>query len=235
MIERYVTAASSYAQDVDALFTLIFVLVGFWFVVCQGLFFWLIFRFRKKDGVAPQYITGEEKSHKRWITIPHLLVLVCDIFIIVGAVRVWYDIKQDLPPAQATVRVISQQWAWTFVHPGPDGALDTADDIPKMNELHVQVDRLYHYKLEATDVIHSFSVPVFRLKQDAIPGRVITGWFTPTQTGEWDIQCAEICGVGHGLMGARIHIETPEQHAAWMAEQSTVSLAAASAASSAEE
>ena len=235
MIEQYVTAASSYAQDVDALFTLIFVLVGFWFVVCQGIFFWLIFRFRKKDGVAPQYITGEEKSHKRWITIPHLLVLVCDIFIIVGAVRVWYDIKQDLPPAQATVRVISQQWAWTFVHPGPDGVLDTADDIPKMNELHVQVDRLYHYKLEATDVIHSFSVPVFRLKQDAIPGRIITGWFTPTQPGEWDIQCAEICGVGHGLMGARIHIETPEQHAAWMAEQSTVSLAAASAASSAEE
>ena len=235
MIERYVTAASSYAQDVDALFTLIFVLVGFWFVVCQGTFFWLIFRFRKKDGVAPQYITGEEKSHKRWITIPHLLVLVCDIFIIVGAVRVWYDIKQDLPPAQATVRVISQQWAWTFVHPGPDGVLDTADDIPKMNELHVQVDRLYHYKLEATDVIHSFSVPVFRLKQDAIPGRIITGWFTPTQPGEWDIQCAEICGVGHGLMGARIHIETPEQHAAWMAQQSPLSLAAVSAASSAEE
>ncbi len=235
MIERYVTTASSYAQDVDALFTLIFVLVGFWLLVCQGIFFWLIFRFRKKDGVASEYITGEEKSQKRWITLPHLLVLVCDIFIIVGAVRVWYDIKQDLPPAQATVRVISQQWAWTFVHPGPDGVLDTADDIPKMNELHVQVDRLYHYKLESTDVLHSFSVPVFRLKQDAIPGRIITGWFTPTQTGEWDIQCAEICGIGHALMGARIHIETPQQHAAWMAEQSPLSLAAVSSASTAGE
>ncbi len=235
MIERYVTTASSYAQDVDALFTLIFVLVGFWFLVCQGVFFWLIFRFRKKDGVVPEYITGEEKSQKRWITLPHLLVLVCDIFIIVGAVRVWYDIKQDLPPAQATVQVIGQQWAWTFVHPGPDGELDTADDITQMNELHVQVDRLYHYKLEATDVIHSFSVPVFRLKQDAIPGRVITGWFTPTRTGEWDIQCAEICGIGHGLMGARIHIETPQQHAAWMAEQSPLSLAAVSSASTAGE
>ncbi len=235
MIERYVTAASSYAQDVDALFTLIFVLVGFWFLVCQGVFFWLIFRFRKKDGVAPEYITGEEKSQKRWITIPHLLVLVCDVFIVVGAVRVWYDIKQDLPPAQATVRVISQQWAWTFVHPGPDGELDTDDDITQMNELHVQVDRLYHYKLESTDVLHSFSVPVFRLKQDAIPGRVITGWFTPTRTGEWDIQCAEICGIGHGLMGARIHIETPQQHAAWMAEQSPLSLAAISSASEPED
>ena len=67
-------------------------------------------------------------------------------------------------------------------------------------------------------MLHSFSVPVFRLKQDAIPGRVITGWFKPTMTGTYDIQCAEICGIGHGLMPARIVIETAEQHAAWMAE-----------------
>ncbi len=226
MIEHYVVAASSYARDIDNLITLVFVLVGFWFLVTEGIFFWLIFRFRKREGVPAQYITGEEQSQKRWITIPHLLVLVCDLFIIAGAVRVWYDVKQELPPAQETVRVIAQQWAWTFVHPGPDGELDTADDITKVNDLHVKVDTLYHFKLEATDVLHSFSVPVFRLKQDAIPGRVITGWFMPTRTGEWDIQCAEICGIGHGLMGGRIHIETPEQHAAWMAQHSPVQIAA---------
>jgi len=227
MIERYLPAASTYAGDIDALFTLIFVLVGFWFFLSQAVFFWLIFRFRKRDGVRAEYVTGELKHEKRWITIPHLLVLVCDVFIIVGAVKVWYDVKQDLPPAEQTVRVIGQQWAWTFVHPGPDGKLDTDDDIRKVNELHVEVDTLYHYKLESKDVLHNFSVPVFRLKQDAIPGRVITGWFKPTRTGEWDVQCAEICGVGHGLMGARIHIESPEQHAAWMAAESGVQLAAA--------
>ncbi len=226
MIEHYVVAASSYARDIDNLITLVFVLVGFWFLVTEGVFFWLIFRFRKREGVPAQYITGEEQSQKRWITIPHLLVLVCDLFIVAGAVRVWYDIKQDLPPAQETIRVIGQQWAWTFVHPGPDGELDTADDITKVNDLHVKVDTLYHFKLEATDVLHSFSVPVFRLKQDAIPGRVITGWFMPTRTGEWDIQCAEICGIGHGLMGGRIHIETPEQHAAWMAQYPSAQIAA---------
>ena len=86
----------------------------------------------------------------------------------------------------------------------PGQRLDTADDITKINELHVSTDTLYHYKLEANDVLHNFSVPVFRLKQDAIPGRVITGWFEPTMTGEFDIQCAEICGIGHGLMPARI-------------------------------
>ena len=226
MIERLVPAASTYAGDLDALIILIAVLVGFWFIVSEGVFFWLLVRFKKRDGEDAQYITGEQKHEKRWITIPHLLVLVCDVFIIVGAVRVWYDIKQNLPPAQETVRVIGQQWAWTFQHPGPDGQLDTADDISKVNELHVKVDTLYHYKLESKDVLHDFSVPVFRLKQDAIPGRVITGWFQPTQTGEWDVQCAEICGIGHGLMGARIFIETPEQHAAWMSENATVSLAA---------
>jgi len=227
MIESLVPAASTYAGDIDDLFTLIFVLVGFWFLLSEGVFFWLIFKFKKRDGVPAAYVSGEKKEEKRWITYPHLLVLVCDVFIIVGAVRVWYDVKQNLPPAQETVRVVSQQWAWTFQHPGADGQLDTADDIEKVNELHVKQGTLYHYKLESKDVLHDFSVPVFRLKQDAIPGRVITGWFEPTLTGEFDIQCAEICGIGHGLMGARIFIETPEQHAAWIAENGSVELAAA--------
>lgn len=226
MIERFIPAASTYAKDIDFVFTLIFCLVGFWFLLSQGVFFWLIFRFRKKPGVPAQYITGEEKSQKRFITIPHLLVLVCDVFIIVYAIKAWVDVKQNLPPAQETVRIIGQQWAWTFHHPGADGELGTADDVVKINELHVKQGTLYHYKLEALDVLHDFSVPVFRLKQDAIPGRVITGWFEPTQTGEYDIQCAEICGVGHALMGARIHIETPEQHAAWLAGEKPLALAA---------
>ena len=229
MIERYLTSASTYSADIDFVITLIFVLVGFWFLVCEVILFWLIFRFRKKDGVESEYITGEEKSQKRWITYPHLLVLVCDVFIVVAAVRVWYDVKQNLPPAEQTVRVIGQQWAWTFVHPGPDGKIDTADDIALVDELHLKVDTLYHYKLEANDVLHSFSIPVFRLKQDAIPGRVITGWFEATKTGEYDVQCAEICGIGHGIMGARVFIETPEQHMAWMTRSSPVSIAAGGA------
>jgi len=226
MIEWYLPAASTYAGDIDGLITLIFVLVGFWFILSEAVFFWLIFKFRAKDGTAAEYITGEEKTQKRWITIPHLLVLVCDVFIIYGAVRVWYDVKQDLPPADSIVRVVGQQWTWTFVHAGPDGKLDTADDIAKVNELHIEVDKLYHYQLEAEDVLHSFSVPVFRLKQDAIPGRRIMGWFEPTIEGRYDIQCAEICGIGHGLMGANLYVESAAKHAAWMANESPVSLAA---------
>lgn len=213
--------ASTYADDIDGLILLIGALVGFWFVLAQGVFFYFIFRFRHREGVKAQYVAGEDKRETRWVTIPHLLVLVCDVVIVVAAIRVWVDVKQTLPEPEETVRIVAQQWAWTFVHPGPDGALDTEDDITTTDELHVQVDTVYHFRLEARDVIHSFSVPVFRLKQDAIPGRSITGWFEPNRTGTYDIQCAEICGIGHGLMGARIVIEDPEEHAAWVASHST--------------
>ncbi len=231
MIERYLVQASSYAASLDNVVNLIAILVGFWFFASLFTFFYLILRYRKKSHPKAEYVTGYEKHESRWVHWPHHLILVCDIFIVIGAVQVWVDIKQTLPAEAESekVRVISQQWAWTFVHAGPDGKLDTADDITKVDELHVQVNRKYVYELTSLDVLHDFSVPVFRLKQDAIPGRVITGWFEPTLTGEYDIQCAEICGIGHGLMPARIFIESPEQHAAWQAQQAPTALAAATA------
>ena len=216
MIEQ----ASTYAADIDNIILLVGVLVGFWTIAAEGVFFWLIWRFRAKPGVKSEYLTGSEKKIKRWITWPHALVLVCDVFIIIGSIQVWYRVKQQLPDAESTVRVIGQQWSWTFQHPGPDNELDTTDDIFTVDELHVEVDRLYHFRLESRDVLHSFSVPVFRIKQDAIPGRVITGWFEANQTGEHDVQCAEICGIGHGAMAARIHIEDADQHAAWISAAS---------------
>ena len=212
--------ASTYAADIDRLILLIGVIVGVWFLLAEGIFFWLIWKFRAKPGERTQYLDGTEKNVKKWITIPHALVLVCDVFILVGAVSVWYDVKQQLPDADSTIRVIGQQWAWTFQHPGADNELDTSDDIFTVNDLHVEVEKTYHFQLQSRDVLHSFSVPVFRLKQDAIPGRSITGWFTPTRTGEHDVQCSEICGIGHGVMAARIHIEDANTHAAWISRSS---------------
>jgi len=225
ILNSFLPQASTYAADIDQLFDVITLLVGVPFLFCCYLFFSFILRFRKKEGVPAQYITGTEHQYMKWIHRAHIPILVFDVIIVVMAVNVWYTVKQDLPEANSTVRVIAQQWAWTFVHPGPDNVLDTADDIVTMNELHISTDTLYHYKLEALDVIHSFSVPVFRLKQDAIPGRVITGWFEATMTGEYDVQCAEICGIGHGLMPARIHIESPTQHAAWVDTNSPLAIA----------
>jgi len=220
-------AASTYAADIDQLFDVITLLVMIPFAVACYLFFAFILRFRAEEGVKAMYITGTEHKYMKWIHRAHFPILTFDLIIVVMAVNVWYDVKQDLPEMDSEVRVIAQQWAWTFVHPGVDNTLGTADDISKVNELHVATDTLYHYKLEALDVLHNFSVPVFRLKQDAIPGRVITGWFEPTLAGEFDIQCAEICGIGHGLMPARIHISSPGEHAAWVERESALALARA--------
>ena len=216
MLERFLTGASTYSQSIDHLIFLIAALVGFWLIVAEGFLFWLVFRFRQREGQPSQYITGEEKHLKRWITVPHMLVIVCDIFIIIGAVKVWFNIKQTIPPAEQTVRVYAQQWEWSFEDAGPDGMLDTADDIRTVGELHVKVNTTYHFELVSRDVVHSFCVPAFRLKQDAVPGRTITGWFRATRPGTYDIQCTQICGIGHSVMAGRVLVETPEQHALWI-------------------
>jgi cytochrome c oxidase subunit 2 len=225
MLERYLTAASTYAHSIDHLFILIAVIVGFWLIAAETIMFALIFKFRAKDGRPTQYITGEEKHLKRWISIPHFLVILCDIVIIIAAITVWYNIKQVMPPADVTVRVIGQQWAWSFQQPGPDGVLDTADDIRTVGEMHVVVNTTYHFELMSRDVVHSFAIPAFRLKQDALPGRTISGWFRPNRVGTYDIQCTQMCGIGHAMMAGRIIVETPQDHAAWLSRNSDPAVA----------
>ncbi len=216
MISKYVESASSYAPDVDALILVIALVVGFWFLVAEVVLLGLVFRFTEREGVKAKYVSGEDHREKRWVSLPHFATLFFDVLIIVGALRVWSEVKMNMPQADETVRVIAQQWAWTFVHPGPDGKLDTPDDIRTIDELHVEKGKTYHFELTSRDVLHSFSVPVFRLKQDAVPGRIIKGWFRPTLTGQFDIQCVEICGIGHALMPGRIVIEDSDAHAAWL-------------------
>ncbi len=225
MLERYFTGASTYAHSIDHLFLLIAALVGFWLIVAEVVLFTLVFRFREKAGRPTRHITGDEKELHRWITIPHTLVILCDIVIIVPAIMLWYNIKQAMPPADHTVRVYAQQWAWSFQEPGPDGVLDTADDIRTVGELHVTVDATYHYELVSRDVVHSFAIPSFRLKQDALPGRTITGWFRPSRVGTYDIQCTQMCGLGHGMMAGRIIVETQQDHAAWLMRNSNPTVA----------
>lgn len=218
MVSWLIVEASSFASSIDGLILLVLVLVGFWFLVAEFALFGLMWKFKAKPGRKSQYLTGHEKHIKRWITIPHGLVLLCDIVIVVVALRVWYQVKMQLPPANYEIRVIGQQWAWIFQQPGADGKLDTKDDILTTNTLHVVLDKTYQFQLQSRDVIHEFSVPVFRLKQDAVPGRTITGWFKPTKLGTFDIQCTLLCGIGHGVMRGRIIVQTAAQHAAWVAQ-----------------
>ena len=227
MIEMLRPQASSFAGEIDSLIIMVTLIVGFWYLLTKGMFLYLLMAFRAKPGQKAQYITGKEKHLKKWVTIPHLVIILCDVVLVAGAVRVWYNVKQFMPEAEQTIRIVGQQWAWTFVHPGPDGELDTDDDIAMIDELHVQAGVTYHFMLESKDVLHDFSVPVFRLKQDAIPGRRILDWFKPEVAGEFDIQCAEMCGIGDGIMGAKLYVETPEQHAMWVNDNSLTEVAAA--------
>jgi cytochrome c oxidase subunit 2 len=230
VISWFVPQASTYAADIDNLILIIGVIVGAWFIAAEVLFFWLIFKFRARPGVRGQYITGETTAEHRWVSYPHYAVLVFDVIILVVALRVWHDVKIAAPEPDETVRIIAQQWAWTFEHAGPDRQFNTPDDIRTVEDLYVQQNRVYRFELHSRDVLHSFSVPVFRLKQDAVPGRMIAGWFTPTRLGTYDVQCAEICGIGHGLMPGRVHVQTAAQHQAWLSERTGAATPAASAA-----
>jgi cytochrome c oxidase subunit 2 len=208
---------SSFAGDVDFVIFAITVLVGFWFIVTEVVFFYFILKYRKQNSPRAAYITGDEPELHKWISRPHAAVLVFDVLIVIAGVRVWLEVKQTLPPEPVPhVRVVAQQWAWSFVHPGPDGQLDTSDDIKTVDDLHIQANQPYVWELESRDVMHSFSIPAMRLKQDAVPGRVIKGWFDANAPGTYEIQCAEICGIGHGLMPAKVHVEDATAHTAWM-------------------
>ena len=223
-------ALSSFATKIDDVIGWVTVLVGFWFILTEAVFFYFILKYRKKHSPKAAYITGEEPELKRWITRPHNAILVFDVFIVVIGVRVWFDVKQQLPPEPVPhIRVVGQQWAWSFVQPGLDGRLGTDDDIKTVDELHIQANQKYIWELEARDVLHSFSIPAMRMKQDAVPGRIIKGWFDANAAGIYEIQCAEICGIGHALMPAKLHVEDAAAHRAWMQSKTAVARGASQA------
>ena len=229
MMQSLLPAASSFAPKVDQLIDIIFYTVLLWFVVAQAIFFYFIFRYSRKRNPKAGYVAGESHEETKWVHWAHYFVIACDLVIIFFSVRVWYHVKQELPKPDSTIRVVGEQWAWRFTDPGADNQLDTADDIHTIDELHLAVNKIYHFKLEAKDVLHSFSIPAFRFKQDAVPGRVITGWFKPTQVGKYDVQCSQMCGIGHGIMGGRVIVESAKDHAAWVDSHSPKGLAAAPA------
>jgi cytochrome c oxidase subunit 2 len=218
MIDRFLPQVSSFAGDIDNLIYLVAVITMAWFFAAQAIFFGFIFKFRAKPGVKALHIDGYNPLHKRWITYPHNAVLVFDVLILIFAVKVWNRVKIDLPEkTEPSIKVIAQRWAWSFQHAGVDGKLNTPDDIFTAEEMHVKAGEEIIYIGTSRDVLHSFSVPVFRLKQDVIPGREGLGWFKAEKPGVYDIQCTEICGIGHGVMYGRIVIHDEKDYAAWLA------------------
>src|SRR4029079_16154069 len=111
-----------------------------------------------------------------------------------------------------------------------DGKFGTGDDKTLLDELHVPVNKIVHVNLKSQDVIHSFFVPQFRMKQDAVPGREIAQWFEATKPGKYELPCAELCGFGHSGMRGWIYVHTPADYQKGAAENLQASPAPAGTA-----
>jgi cytochrome c oxidase subunit II len=138
----------------------------------------------------------------------------------------WNFSAAEAHPRAVRIQINAHQWAWDARYAGPDGKFNTADDIVTTNDLRVPVGVPVLLQLAASDVLHSFSLPNFRIKQDAVPGAINRLWFQAKQTGVFEIACAQHCGVGHYKMRGLLSVLSADGYAAWASEASALGLRA---------
>lgn len=206
---------STFASDIDQVIWIIYTIVGVWFVAAEAILFWLILGSRARAGVRAAWMPGTGRA-SLFVILPVCAVLACDLIIEQASGPTWHTVKLDMPHPDVEVGVEARQFAWVFKYPGADGKLDTPDDLSS-NELHVPINKRVVYHLTAVDVLHNFHVKDLRLKQDAVPGRSIKGWFDTNKEGTYEIGCAEICGKGHTVMSAKLVVDSPEAWQAFLA------------------
>jgi cytochrome c oxidase subunit 2 len=207
-------AAAPSADIVDSVFKLILAVSTFFFVLIVVLMFVFVIVYRRREGVEP----GSSPSHNTvleitWTVIPVAIVLI----IFFAGFKGYLDLRT--PPLNAyEVQVIAQKWSWTFQY--PNGVVS--------DQLHVPVDRAVRVVLSSPDVIHSFFVPAFRIKMDAVPGRYNQTWFQARQEGSFDIYCAEYCGAsdkddqGHSSMLSKVVVHPPGDFERWLDDEANV-------------
>jgi cytochrome c oxidase subunit 2 len=210
---------SSFGAEVDGVFWLIFYITAVWFFLTEGLIVYFIFRYRRKPGRKAAYVAGDTWGQFAWVLVPLAVVVILDVIIDVSGGEVWAKIKRQMPETDIVVRAAGKQFNWEFTYPGPDGKFGTEDDLQLDNDLHVPVGKAVRVILTSKDVVHSFFLPHFRLKQDAMPGREIPVWFQAKKTGEFEIPCAELCGFGHSGMKGTVYVHTPEDYQNWLKER----------------
>ncbi len=222
-------AISTYADDIDMLFWVIMAITGFFFVLTQVLLVYFCVKYRAKEGETGKasHMHGHHGLELAWTFIPALILFAIAVF----QTGTWGDVKfnNKFPEKDETayeVRVMGLQFDWVFWIPGPDGKWDTDDDVATKNELYVPANRPVFVYLQTKDVLHSFWLPNVRLKQDLVPGRTIRQWFQiennenrHTVGRTFQIVCAELCGNSHTSMGAKMHVRSEDDLAAWIAKQ----------------
>jgi cytochrome c oxidase subunit 2 len=205
---------STYGGQIDDLFRLILWITGTIFVLVEALLLFFLFRYRHREGRVPRYTHGSNRLEVFWTIVP---AVICVVLALMSR-RSWAEIKQSIPREALNVEITAEQFAWNIRYPGPDGKLETPDDIVTLNQFHFPVGRAVVVTLHSKDVIHSFFLPEFRVKQDAVPGMSTRIWFEATRVGHWEIACAELCGLGHYRMKGFVTVETPEEFDRWLAE-----------------
>lgn len=211
---------SSFGRDIDSIMYLIYYVVGAWLILAEGLLLYFVVRYRKSAHPVASGQNGKSRMALAWVLVPVLLVFICDVGIDAHGSEAWQNVKIDLPQKpDLLIRIEGRQFAWNFRNAGTDGILDTSDDIVSNGQLHVPVGKTVKFELISKDVVHSFWVPNLRLKQDAVPGRLINGWFDSNKIGEYGIGCAELCGAGHGVMGATLIVHSEADYAKWVESQ----------------
>ncbi len=229
--------ASQHGPELDYMLALVHWLMLILFVIWTPYFIYVLIRFRKKKNPKASYTGAKGKLS----TVQELGVVLAEVVLLFAfAIPAWATLKQDFPDEKeaVVVHIIAEQFAWNIHYPGADGIFGTRkpefvntatnpvgldlndpnglDDIVTVNELHLPVNKPAIIHLTSKDVIHSFGLNPMRVKQDAIPGLDIPVYFTPVKTGSWEINCAQLCGLGHYRMRGKFYVDTPADYDAWM-------------------
>jgi len=194
--------ASSTAGNVDALFIFLLIVSGMMTLLIFCALIYFAGRYRHRKGVLAEQIEGSIPLELTWTIIP------LGVFMVIFAWGAVVYFKGRTPPRDATeVYVVAKQWMWKLEH---------SEGQREINELHVPVGRDVKLIMTSQDVIHSFFVPAFRVKQDVLPGRYTVLWFRATKPGTYHLFCAEYCGTQHSGMIGDIVVQEPAQYEAWM-------------------
>jgi cytochrome c oxidase subunit 2 len=209
-IDWFPTQGSTAAPKIDTLYDWLLVASVPMFVLVMAVAIYCVVRFRVRPGGptgdgAP--IHGNTRLEIIWVTIPFLIVTALAVYAAVVLAQI--EKKQ---PNELQVRAIGQQFTWTFEYT-QNGKKFTA------NELYLPIDRPVYVKINTKDVLHSFWVPAFRLKMDAVPGQTDHVRFTPNRIGNYEVVCAELCGAGHATMRVRSAVVTKQAYQKWVQKQ----------------
>ncbi len=195
-------SASTTAGRVDALYIFLVLVSAIMTVLIFTTLIVFAIKFRRRHGRPAEQIEGSTILEITWSVIPFAVFMS---FFVWGAVIYF---QERTPPQDAMeVYTVAKQWMWKFEHAGGQR---------EINELHVPIGRDVKLIMTSQDVIHSFYVPAFRIKQDVLPGRYTTFWFHATKAGTYHLFCAEYCGTQHSGMIGWIVVMEPRDYEAWM-------------------